>query len=78
VDPAAVEANQKGASTFQLEFPFTHHRIALEVFPGARPTLPNEHKRWFRLAAVDKLPIPNPHRRALARLLPGRWLISPL
>jgi len=73
-----LNRTRKGPPLFRLEFPFTHHRIALEVFPGAHPTLPNEHRRWFRLAAVDKLPIPNPHRRALARLLPGRWLISPL
>jgi A/G-specific adenine glycosylase len=73
-----LNQTSKGPPLFRLEFPFTHHRITLEVFPGPRLTVPNEHRKWVRLAAVDKLPIPNPHRRALARLLPGRRPISPL
>ena len=55
----------------RLEFPFTHHRIKLEVFPGSCGLSPNEYRKWFRLSAVPKLPIPNPHRRALDRLLPA-------
>jgi len=59
-----------------LDFPFTHHRIRLEVFPGAPPPRPNEHSKWFTHRALERLPIPTPHRRALARLLPARHFLS--
>src|SRR5262249_16460524 len=65
----------KGVMLLSLDFPFTHHRIRLEVFAGSRPTLPNEYSRWFTPTALDKLPIPTPHRRALAQLLPARDFI---
>ncbi len=54
----------------QLDFPFTHHRITLSVFAQPPPKLPNEHLRWFPLPALARLPLPSPHRRALAQLLP--------
>ena len=54
----------------QLDFPFTHHRITLAVFARRGPRLPNDHQQWFALRAIDRLPVPSPHRRALAQLLP--------
>lgn len=54
----------------QLDFPFTHHRITLAVFAQSGPKLPKNHQRWFQLRALDRLPVPSPHRRALAKLLP--------
>jgi A/G-specific adenine glycosylase len=58
------------APLLQLDFPFTRHRITLAVFarPGATP--PNENQKWFPLRALSRLPVPTPHRRALAQLLP--------
>lgn len=58
----------------QLDFPFTHHRITLSVFARRETNLPNDRQRWFPLEALDTLPLPAPHRRALARLLPRQKL----
>jgi A/G-specific adenine glycosylase len=66
------EGTRKLRPFLQLEFPFTHHRITLEVVRLRSTSLPNEYRKWFRLSAIDKLPIPNPHRRALAQLLPAK------
>jgi hypothetical protein len=57
------------APLLQLDFPFTHHRITLAVFVR-RAVQPNEHQKWFPLCALHRLPVPTPHRRALAQLLP--------
>lgn len=54
----------------QLDFPFTHHRITLAVFARPGGTVPNEQQKWFPLRALQRLPVPTPHRRALAQLLP--------
>lgn len=53
----------------RLDFPFTHHRITLAVFSRTEMPKPNEHKRWFRFEALQHLPIPSPHRRALDQLV---------
>ncbi len=56
----------------ELDFPFTHHRITLAVYATPQPVLPNENQSWFSLPALETLPIPTPHRRALAQLLSAR------
>jgi len=60
----------------QLDFPFTHHRITLSVFAQRETSLPNDRQRWFPLHALEGLPLPSPHRRALAHLLPRQKLGS--
>lgn len=54
----------------RIDFPFTHHRVTLAVFAGAAVNQPNDKQRWFPRQALDRLPLPSPHRRALALLLP--------
>jgi len=49
-------------------FPFTHHRITLAVFRGTRRS-EKEHERWFSTSALDSIPLPSPHRRAIVDLL---------
>jgi A/G-specific adenine glycosylase len=56
----------------RLDFPFTHHRITLSVFARPQPKSPNERQRWFSVRALPALPLPSPHRRALAQLLPHK------
>jgi A/G-specific adenine glycosylase len=60
----------------RIDFPFTHHRITLAVFAGPAVNTPNDKQRWFPRRALNRLPLPSPHRRALALLLsdeqPGR------
>jgi A/G-specific adenine glycosylase len=53
-------------------FPFTHHRITLKVFrrPG-RAHVVKPSQRWFPVTAMDSIPLPSPHRRALAEILAG-------
>jgi A/G-specific adenine glycosylase len=53
----------------RLQFPFTHHRVTLAVFAARGPLAPNDQQRWFPLPALENIPIPTPHRRALDQLL---------
>jgi A/G-specific adenine glycosylase len=64
----------------KVDFPFTHHRITLAVFAGLGTEMPNNKQRWFPRGALDRLPLPTPHRRALMLLFadeqPGRRPVS--
>jgi len=53
----------------RFQFPFTHHRITLAIFAGRRRFVPNDSQRWFPVPALERIPIPTPHRRALSQLL---------
>jgi A/G-specific adenine glycosylase len=50
------------------EFPFTHHRITLDVYRGA-PDKQTSVRRLFSRGDLASVPIPSPHRRALTALL---------
>jgi A/G-specific adenine glycosylase len=50
-------------------FPFTNHRILLQVFPTQSCNIKNRLARWFSKRQLDFLPIPSPHRRAIRALL---------
>jgi A/G-specific adenine glycosylase len=49
-------------------FPFTNHRVTLHVFRGNRLRIENPQQRWFAKAALKRIPIPSPHRRAITAL----------
>jgi A/G-specific adenine glycosylase len=49
-------------------FPFTHHRITLRVFRRPVREINTSSQRWFLTNALDAIPIPSPHRRALTVL----------
>lgn len=52
------------------EFPFTHHRITLAVYSDNRSgEKRNQRQRWFPIQALDSIPVPSPHRRALDAIL---------
>jgi A/G-specific adenine glycosylase len=52
------------------EFPFTNHRITLTVFSDPLTARgPKAFQRWFPLNAIDSVPLPSPHRRALEALI---------
>jgi len=51
-------------------FPFTHYRVQLCVFSQARPKIEKRVQHWFAIDALESIPIPSPHRRAIAALLP--------
>ncbi len=50
-------------------FPFTHHQIELRVFKRLPSRKPEESQRWFTRKALNAIPIPSPHRRAINALL---------
>jgi A/G-specific adenine glycosylase len=51
------------------EFPFTHHRVTLQVFRQSAREFHTNGQRWFLADRLDAIPIPSPHRRALTTLL---------
>ena len=64
---------------YQASFPFTHHRIALNVYAPSRRKIDSRNRafaigdrhslRWIQIDALESIPIPSPHRRALRHLL---------
>jgi A/G-specific adenine glycosylase len=50
-------------------FPFTNHRIALNVYTHRTRKIDRRSQRWIRIDSLDSIPIPSPHRRTLRNLL---------
>jgi A/G-specific adenine glycosylase len=50
-------------------FPFTHHRITLKIYPRKMVDRDDRGERWFKFNALDSIPIPSPHRRAIIEVL---------
>ena len=63
-------ANQRPA--YQSIFPFTNHRVALNVYAQRRKKIDNHSQRWISVDSVDSTPVPSPHRRAIAALISKR------
>jgi len=51
-------------------FPFTNHRVTLQIFRQRRSKIDQDCERWFSIQALESIPIPSPHRRAILDLLP--------
>ena len=54
---------------YRSTFPFTNHRVALNVYARYRRKIDKHSQRWIRIESLDSIPIPSPHRRALRYLL---------
>ncbi len=67
--PLLPSPAEVGADTplVTLDYPFTHHRITLKVFPARMSA--GETRQWFAVADLGDVPMPAPHRRALKQLL---------
>jgi A/G-specific adenine glycosylase len=50
-------------------FPFTNHRVALNVYAHRTRKIDRPSQRWIRIDSLHSIPIPSPHRRALRNLL---------
>jgi A/G-specific adenine glycosylase len=50
-------------------FPFTNHRVTLNVYADYRRRAKGRSQRWIKIDSIDSIPIPSPHRRALQSLL---------
>ena len=59
--PAAPDA----PAVFTHDYPFTHHRVTLNVFTQPAPSLLRENLAWHPLPALADLPLTAPHRRAI-------------
>jgi A/G-specific adenine glycosylase len=66
----ALENRPRSRAAYSSTFSFTHHRIRLEAFRDSQ-IRPSRQQTWFDLDQLDRLPMPNPHRRALCALLAG-------
>jgi A/G-specific adenine glycosylase len=53
------------------EFPFTHHRITLAIYNRNQRAKSTPGLRWFAIRDLPTIPVPSPHRRALAALVPS-------
>jgi len=56
-------------AVYKARFPFTNHQIALKIFAVHRRRIDNRSERWFSARALETIPIPSPHRRAIEQLL---------
>ena len=54
---------------YETVFPFTNHRVALHVYAQDRPTINHGLQRWIGIDALESVPLPSPHRKALRHLL---------
>ena len=62
-------ANQQ--SIYKGIFPFTNHRITLNVFAQRQHKIDRRLQRWIKINSLESIPIPSAHRRALRHLLNG-------
>jgi A/G-specific adenine glycosylase len=63
-------ANQR--PVYRSIFPFTNHRVALNVYALRRKKIANRSQRWIGVDSLDTIAVPSPHRRALQILLHAR------
>jgi len=49
-------------------FPFTHHRVTLQIYSGHRARL-KMNERWVRVSDLHSMAMPSPHRRAAEQLV---------
>jgi A/G-specific adenine glycosylase len=68
-------ANQR--PVYRSIFPFTNHRVALNVYALPRKKIDNHSQRWMRIDWLESIPVPSPHRKALQILLHARHGTSP-
>jgi A/G-specific adenine glycosylase len=65
--PRLNDVNARETPLYTAEFPFTHHRITLAVYKRSH-LLSSPGTKWFSLGDIASIPLPSPHRRALAFL----------
>ncbi len=60
---------KRNGEIYNGSFPFTNHRITLQVFRIKSRKIDNRRARWFSRRELESIPIPSPHRRAIEQLL---------
>jgi len=61
-----------GRPLFELEYPFTHHRVTLSVYKTTAPKSLAANQDWFEIGQLDSVAMTAPHRRAIGMIYPGR------
>ena len=67
--PLANGSSKNSQTIYSAPFPFTNHRITLQIFRGREREIDNRRERWFSFRQLNSIPIPSPHRRAIHALL---------
>jgi A/G-specific adenine glycosylase len=60
-------ANQR--PVYRSIFPFTNHRVMLNVYARPRQKIGKPAQHWLRIDSLESIPMPSPHRRAVRDLL---------
>jgi A/G-specific adenine glycosylase len=69
--PSANGDSKASGAIYRAVFPFTNHRIALQVYSAHPHKIDIGGQRWFSKSEIASIPIPSPHRRAIEQLLPS-------
>jgi A/G-specific adenine glycosylase len=67
--PPLKRRSQTNGAIHTSIFPFTNHRITLNIFPRPWRQVDNRSQCWFAIEALDSIPLPAPHRRAISSVL---------
>lgn len=70
--PALATVHPELRPLVELDYPFTHHRVTLRVYPGTPATETPPNHRWIDLACLEKATLAAPHRRAIEMLAASR------
>jgi A/G-specific adenine glycosylase len=66
--PPINGSSKKNGPIYHAVFPFTNHRITLQIFRPTERKIDSRTQRWFLKTEVASIPIPSPHRRAIEQL----------
>jgi len=67
--PPLKRRSQTNGAIHTSIFPFTNHSITLNIFPRPWYQADNRSQCWFAIEALDSIPLPAPHRRAIGSVL---------
>jgi A/G-specific adenine glycosylase len=67
--PPLTSPTRQHRAVHNSEFPFTHHRVTLKVYADDDAIAASRNQRWMYIDSLDSIPVPSPHRRAIAELL---------
>jgi A/G-specific adenine glycosylase len=69
----SAPSNGAPAPSLSLSYPITRFMVHLNVFLSEPPASVRAGQAWHRLEALDALPMPSPHRRAVQMALQRSW-----
>jgi A/G-specific adenine glycosylase len=73
-----AQFDDDGRTAFlSLSYPITRFVVRLNVYRSDPPATVTEGQAWHRLEALDGIPMPSPHRRAVQMAIKKSGLISP-